>query len=246
MTSSILMSTIFLLSFIGHAASLSPTMSPSPSAPISNIYQLTNNPFGAKCLDGSSPVYYYEAGFGSGINKWIFNYEGGGYCQPNAQVCYNSIKTNSYFTSGDVQVVRPYHNFTVDPFTSGTHGIFLSANPTYNPQLYNYNKVFLHYCSQDLWMGNRLSSIPVNQTAGTKIYFMGNLISQAILADVFQRFPSIVTANTVIVSGGSAGAFGGSYHKLDTIRAMFPLSTIVGIILYFILVSMTFTSKVAL
>nr|GLL18079.1 pectin acetylesterase 8-like [Ipomoea trifida] len=35
---------------------------------------------GAVCLDGSPPAYHLHRGFGSGINNWLIQLEGGGWC----------------------------------------------------------------------------------------------------------------------------------------------------------------------
>ncbi len=34
----------------------------------------------AKCLDGSSPGFYYSKGFGSGVDKMVIYFEPGGFC----------------------------------------------------------------------------------------------------------------------------------------------------------------------
>jgi Pectinacetylesterase len=34
----------------------------------------------AKCLDGTTPILYYKAGYGSGANKLIIYQNGGGWC----------------------------------------------------------------------------------------------------------------------------------------------------------------------
>ncbi|MED6122959.1 Pectin acetylesterase 9, partial [Stylosanthes scabra] len=35
---------------------------------------------GALCLDGSLPAYHLHRGFGAGINNWLLQFEGGGWC----------------------------------------------------------------------------------------------------------------------------------------------------------------------
>lgn len=46
----------------------------------------------AKCIDGSSPVYYLRKGMDSGLQKWIIFFEGGGWCY-NLEQCYSRSKT---------------------------------------------------------------------------------------------------------------------------------------------------------
>ena len=41
---------------------------------------------GAVCLDGSPPAYHLARGFGSGVNNWLVQIEGGGWCN-NVTTC---------------------------------------------------------------------------------------------------------------------------------------------------------------
>ncbi|CAI5471766.1 unnamed protein product [Closterium sp. Yama58-4] len=41
---------------------------------------LPNNAYGAKCLDGSPPAYYFRAGSGAGRRKWHVHFPQGGWC----------------------------------------------------------------------------------------------------------------------------------------------------------------------
>ncbi|KAE8677500.1 Pectin acetylesterase 8 [Hibiscus syriacus] len=79
---------------------------------------------GAVCLDGSPPAYHWDKGFGTGINSWLIQLEGGGWCN-NATSClirknthldfynWNRVKVRycdgSSFT-GDVAAVNPITN----------------------------------------------------------------------------------------------------------------------------------------
>ena len=49
----------------------------------------------ARCLDGSSPVYYFRPGHGTGQNKFIFYMEGGGWC--HYLKGDNIIRSKKYF-----------------------------------------------------------------------------------------------------------------------------------------------------
>ena len=35
---------------------------------------------GARCLDGSPAGFYFRKGWGSGANKFIYHFSGGGWC----------------------------------------------------------------------------------------------------------------------------------------------------------------------
>ncbi|CAI7808205.1 unnamed protein product [Closterium sp. NIES-54] len=53
---------------------------------------LPNNAYGAKCLDGSPPAYYFRAGAGAGRRKWHVHLPTGGWCF-SPRECLN--RTNS-------------------------------------------------------------------------------------------------------------------------------------------------------
>jgi hypothetical protein len=38
------------------------------------------NSSSARCMDGSSPIYWITKGQGSGVNKWLISFEEGGFC----------------------------------------------------------------------------------------------------------------------------------------------------------------------
>ncbi|KAK6251631.1 Pectinacetylesterase/NOTUM - like 2 [Theobroma cacao] len=79
---------------------------------------------GAVCLDGSPPAYHWDRGYGTGINSWLIQLEGGGWCN-NVTSClvrknthldfynWNRVKVRycdgSSFT-GDVAAVNPVTN----------------------------------------------------------------------------------------------------------------------------------------
>lgn len=37
------------------------------------------NSSSARCMDGSSPIYWITKGQGSGVNKWLISFEEGGF-----------------------------------------------------------------------------------------------------------------------------------------------------------------------
>lgn len=42
--------------------------------------KLVTQEYGAACTDGTAPGYYFAAGFGDGVNKFIIYFMGGGFC----------------------------------------------------------------------------------------------------------------------------------------------------------------------
>nr|GMD29059.1 pectin acetylesterase 8-like [Ipomoea batatas] len=47
---------------------------------------------GAVCLDGSPPAYHLDRGYGTGINNWLIQLEGGGWCN-NVTTCLSRMNT---------------------------------------------------------------------------------------------------------------------------------------------------------
>lgn len=96
----------------------------------------------AKCLDGSSPAYYLRHGSGSGKNKWIILFEGGGWCYDKEQ-CYHRSKTVLGSSKHYPQYISADHmNF------------YISQAADANPLMYNWNTVLVRYCDGSSFAGN--------------------------------------------------------------------------------------------
>ena len=92
---------------------------------------------GARCMDGSPGGYYLARNASS--TAWVLELEGGGECA-SKKLC-DARRGSALFSS---KHFRP----------SVTMG-FLNADSEDNPRLRTFNRVFLPYCSQDLWTGQR-------------------------------------------------------------------------------------------
>ena len=92
---------------------------------------------GARCLDGSPPVYYIQQN--SEKNKWFIFHEGGGLCK-STEDCYVRSKQRLGST-------------TQDPDTIQKTDAYFSINQTINPMMYNWNKVYIRYCDGALHSG---------------------------------------------------------------------------------------------
>ena len=46
---------------------------------------------GAVCMNGSPGGYYYRKGYGDGATKWVFAFQGGGYCATPADCAARSL-----------------------------------------------------------------------------------------------------------------------------------------------------------
>ena len=134
----------------------------------------------AKCMDGSPAAYYLAANTSS--TSWVIHLEGGGEC---------ASKTNCDARKGSALSSSKY-------FAASVKMNFLNQDTSYNPVLRQFNRVFLPYCSQDLWSGQRTEA--TNETFG--YYFSGHLIVEAVL-DELAKNHGLEHATEIVVSGVS-------------------------------------------
>ncbi|KAL8521631.1 hypothetical protein ACS0TY_011959 [Phlomoides rotata] len=158
---------------------------------------------GAVCLDGSPPAYYYQEGFGNGFNNWIVNIEGGGWCNST----YDCIdRSKKYYGSS-----RQIGNQT---FT----GLF-DDDIAFNPDFYNWHKVFIHYCDGSSFMSDVKKVDPKTNLTfrGARIY---NVMMEEILAKGMRN------AHKAMLVGASSGGLMTILH-CDKFRALLPNTCIV-------------------
>jgi hypothetical protein len=150
----------------------------------------------ALCNDGSPAVYYFRAGSGEGVNRWVIFLAGGGFCFSVETCILRQILNPELMTSMD------------KPPTVQADGL-LSDVQAQNPDFYNANHVAIVYCSSDLWSGNR------PQSDGTGGYaFRGWTMFRAVVADLKNRAsgPNLKVATEVLLAGTSAGGDGVMVH----------------------------------
>ena len=158
---------------------------------------------GARCLDGSPAAYYINA---SNPNNFIVFLEGGGAC---------TSLSGTDDTNCAVRATTKYgsSNSYLPTYVDNTN--LLSFLPEVNPDFYTFSKVFVPYCSGDVYAGQRNSTIP-----GFPYYFSGHLIVQAIIQHLLET-TSIGTAQNVLLAGDSAGGIG-TIINADFVHAMLP------------------------
>jgi len=139
-------------------------------------------------------VYYYRAGTGSGANKWYIHHQGGGWCVSLAD-CYGR-------SLGDLGSSKNY------PKTADLGGGYFSTNPSENPQMYNWNAVFLRYCDGGSFSGNNDTE---TKYQGNSLYFRGFKNLQAMFNDLFTN-RGLNVATDVVISGCSAGGLATFLH----------------------------------
>lgn len=91
------------------------------------------------CLDGSLPAYHLHRGFGAGVDNWLLQFEGGGWCN-DIKSCLDRSKSNH----GSTRYMNKWEVFS---------GI-LSNNASFNPDFYNWNRVKIRYCDGASFSGD--------------------------------------------------------------------------------------------
>ena len=121
---------------------------------------------GARCLDGSAGAFYFHpATSGASASRLVVYLEGGGECR-SAEEC-GAWHGGSGPSSRDFPLDKPLR-----------HGE-LSADASVNPDIFDWAKLFLPYCSADMHSGTRTDP----STALGGFYFSGhNLISASLEA----------------------------------------------------------------
>ncbi|KAI5001356.1 hypothetical protein ZWY2020_026006 [Hordeum vulgare] len=156
---------------------------------------------GAVCLDGTPPGYHLQRGSGGGSGSWLIHLEGGGWC--------STLKD----CSGRRMSVLGSSNF-MKPLQFAGHGIF-DSDEIYNPDFYNWNKVYVRYCDGASFAGDAEGQAQ----DGTTVYFRGLRIYEAITDELMQK--GLVNATQVLFTGCSAGGLATILH-CDDFSARFP------------------------
>ena len=143
----------------------------------------------AKCMDGTPAAYYVSSESKSDGAKFVvFTSRVAGRCV-DAKACAakitSSLGSSKYFS----EMLAGYQ--------------LASGDASENPLLFNWTRVFVPYCSQDLHSGRRTDAS--NVTFG--YYFSGHLIFASIIDDLIKT-RSLDKATDVVLSGGSAGGIG--------------------------------------
>jgi len=169
---------------------------------------------GAVCNDGSPAKYYFRPGTGSGNRVWVIHLQGGGFCYDKASCNQRKSEEPGFLTSNGLPANRQGDG--VEAPSPSRPSDFSSAN-----------HVFVHYCSSDLWSGDRGAS---EATGGRQ--FRGARIFQAVIEDLMDPAvtpsPSLSQARQVLFSGSSAGGAGVLVH-LDWLAGQLPGAAIWGV-----------------
>ncbi|KAG0491640.1 hypothetical protein HPP92_005038 [Vanilla planifolia] len=159
---------------------------------------------GAVCLDGSPPAYHIDRGFGTGIDNWLLQFEGGGWCT-DLSSCLERSRTQRGST---------LHMKKIEVFSG-----ILSDDPNMNPDFFNWNRVKIRYCDGASFTGDSEYS-----NGKEVIYFRGKRIWEAIIDDLLSK--GLMQAQMVLLSGCSAGGLAAFLH-CDALSQVLPESVII-------------------
>ena len=156
----------------------------------------------AKCIDGSSPVYYLSKGSGSGSNKWHIHFQGGGWCsdmdscKQRSGTVYGSTLYDIIDKNKDVTDCDNFHDGKLMKDFK-----YLSTVEEINPYMYNWNIVFVHYCDGGSFAGNTEVKDKISKKT---FYFHGARIRRGVI-DQLLHTEHMNNATEVLISGCSAG-----------------------------------------
>ena len=179
----------------------------NPTTPLSLVF-LPESYETERCLDGS-PFGYFIRRSVSTVNsrKWIFLLEGGGLCvEPIDCIARKHTDEGSSLYWDDL-------------FIPGTDGLkdILSDNPNENPDFFDYNHVYLKYCSGDTWTGTRDSFDQFG------LWFSGHNNIKAAIEHI-NKTEKLDMATHVLLLGLSAGGIG-VHNNADYFREHWLPST---------------------
>jgi hypothetical protein len=167
----------------------------------------------AVCNDGSPAKYYARLGSGTHASKWIIHLKGGASCWKESGCADRWISDPQLMSSKSFAQTK-----------TGT-GIF-SQDAQRNPDFYNWNHVYLNYCSSDKWAGD--------QGASPETYnwhFRGKAIVKAVMKDLmkFDTTQNLASATEVLLTGSSAGGSGVKFN-LDLLATSLPQASVKGVL----------------
>lgn len=157
----------------------------------------------ARCMDGSKGAYYISKG---DPEKFVIHLQGGGECVDSVacgKKVHSSLGSSKYFS---------------ETF----NGYQLISAQTENAILFNWTRIFVPYCSQDLHSGTRTTVS--NSTFG--YYFSGHHIFASVVKNLIS-IERLGKASDVVLTGGSAGGIG-VWINIDYLQNQIPAANVVG------------------
>ncbi|KAK1273952.1 hypothetical protein QJS04_geneDACA012249 [Acorus gramineus] len=148
----------------------------------------------------SPPAYHLDRGSGAGINNWLIQLEGGGWCN-NITTCL--ARRNNRL--GSSKRMAPQLAF------SG----LLGHRGRFNPDFYNWNRVKIRYCDGSSFTGDVEAVDPA-----TNLHYRGARVWLAVIEDLLEN--GMKKAENALLSGCSAGGLASILH-CDSFRSLMPM-----------------------
>ena len=153
----------------------------------------------AVCNDGTNAGYYYRNALVTDFSDyWVIWLEGGGYCY-DYDSCISRCKFDPNLCSSN--------DWNSSLILDG----IMSDLPIDNIDFYQFNHIFIPYCSSDLWSGHTIDNI--NNNNSLNMTFNGFDIVKAVIEDLIDNRTTVTKYNLqnakhVLLGGDNAGGIG--------------------------------------
>jgi hypothetical protein len=149
----------------------------------------------AKCLDGTPGAYYVAEGTGANKSKFVFYFEGGGWCgSSNLTTTLESCYQRSL---GDLGSSKNYPK----SYNLAGWGL-LAGESAVNHLYYDWTRVYVKYCTGTGHQGTKTAPVSYK---GVNLYFRGHNVTIAILNGLQASHGIFNEGTEILVSGCSAG-----------------------------------------
>ena len=193
-----------------------PTLVPYSFNETFQVIEIDNLTSGAMCLDGSNYKFWFKRGNGSGINKWMFNWQGAGFCGTDGINILDSCLDRSTGIFGSSSSYGENGSTTTSTEVWG----FFSSIQDFNPVFYNWNKIFIISCDGANHQGSLKDPIVYN---GTNLWFRGFNNTMGAIEYIRTHY-NLFEAEEIMLSGGSSGGLA-SYAWMSYLQHYFPDTT---------------------
>ncbi len=171
----------------------------------------------ARCNDGSPPALYVAAAADPAhARDWVLSLEPGARCATWEECAVRWC--------GEEEYDAAKMSTRWDPETLAAGGFLDPAPPS---RFSTWNRVWLRYCSSDLWVGTAADTVLTESEPPYGLQFRGaDILREALSAleagvtsdDGAVELPPLVQPGSVVFAGSSASAFG-VLHAMDEVRA---------------------------
>jgi hypothetical protein len=168
---------------------------------------------GAVSLDGSPGALYLDLRPPS--TKWIVYQQGGGWCS-STEACReranSTLGSSALLPRWSTEVMR--------------EGDYLSNDPSINPEMYDWNHVYLPYTDGFSQTGDVEEPIQTGPPYNATIYYRGARVRLA--QQEYLRAAGLDAATEIVIAGCSAGGLS-VYLHVDSWAAAFPAARVTGL-----------------